>query len=75
MSFDGLDILEGIMFLVKVDKPGEISRVCGDNIVFILFCLSGYVAPIWVVFDSKGGFQFDKIAFFLEWSERFQLER
>ena len=75
MSFDRLYILEGIMFLVKVDKPGEISRVCGDNVMFVLFCLSWYVAPVWVVFDSKRGLQFDKIAFFFKWSEGFQFER
>ena len=75
MSFDSFDILKGIMFLVKMDKPGEISRVCGDNVVFILFCFSGYVAPIWVVFDSEGRLQFDQIAFFFEWSEGLQFER
>ena len=75
MGFDSFDILKGIMFLVKMDKPGEISRVCGDNVMFILFCFSRYVAPIWVVFDSEGRLQFDQIAFFFEWSEGLQFER
>lgn len=50
-----LNIIQSIVFLMKVNEPGKASRVSSDYVVFSFFGLGRYVASVRNVLYAKGG--------------------
>ena len=74
MGPDLLDVVEGVVFLVEVDEPGEVPGVGGHDVVLALLGFSRDVASVGVVLDPQRRLQLDFIALLLKGTEGLQFK-
>lgn len=73
-----LCIFKSVIVFVKMDEPGVVSRVGGDDIMWldeiVVLGLGGNIAPVWYIFDSQRRLQFDFVALFFKRSKRLKFK-